>query len=84
MESALEALLVFFALTQSEDASGCVGGQRPRQGLAAGAAQQHVESTGARRFLAAFRHAVSITGQLRQQQPEEQHQDLLLDHREDT
>lgn len=84
VESALKALPLFYALAQREDASGRVSGQRPPLRHAAGAAQQHVESTGARRLPAAFRHAVSITGQLRQQQHEKQHRDLLLDQRDGT
>lgn len=83
VESALEAPLLFLALAQREDAGGRVSCQRPPQHHATGAAQQHVESTGARRLSAAFRHVVSITGQLRQQQHEKQHRDLLLDQRDD-
>lgn len=83
VESALKALPLFFAFAQREDASGRISGQRPPQ-RHAGATQQHVESTGARRLSAAFRHAVSITGQLRQQQHEKQHRDLLLGQRDGT
>lgn len=84
MESALKAPPLFFAFAQREDASGRISGQRPPRRRAAGAAQQHIESTGARRLSAAFGHAVSITGQLRQQQHEKQHRDLLLDQRDGT
>lgn len=84
LEPALKALLLFRALTQSEDAGGRVSGQRGPQGLAAGAAQQHVEPTGAGRLSATLRQAVGVTGQLRQQQHQEQHRNLLLDQRADV
>lgn len=78
METALQTVLVLSPFTQSEDAGGGVPCERPSKVLAARATQQHVEATGASWLSAAIRHAVSITGQLRHQQHQDQHQDFLL------
>ena len=82
VQSALQAALIVPAFTQSEDAGGGISSQLSPQGPAAGAAQQHVEATGAGWLSAALRHAVSVTCQLRQQQHQHQHQDLLLGERD--
>lgn len=77
MEAALEAMLVLPPFAQSEDTSRSVPCEGSPKVIGAGATQKHVEATGVGRLSAALRHAVSLTGQLRQQQHHHQHQDLL-------
>lgn len=79
VEPTLQAVLVFFAFAQCEDAGGCIPREGSPQGRAAGATQQHVEATGAGRLSAALGQTLSIAGQLRQQQHPDQQQDFLQD-----
>lgn len=82
LQAALQPLLLLrpSSLAQGEDAGGGVAALGSHRGLAAVAAQQHVEATGARRRqAAALGHAVSVAGQLRQQQHQDQGENFLLD-----
>lgn len=76
-------MLILLPLAQGEDASGGVSCERPPRVLSAGATQQHVKATGAGRLSAALRQAVSVAGQLGQQQRQDEHQDFLLGEREE-
>ncbi|TNN52778.1 hypothetical protein EYF80_037011 [Liparis tanakae] len=77
VQAALQAVLVVVAFAQREDAGGGV----PADVGVVRAAQNHGEAAGASRPPAALRHAVSVAGQVRQQQHQDQHQDFLLGNR---
>lgn len=78
VESALQAMLIFFPFTQGENARSGISRKGSTVAHSARAAQQHIEATGTRGLSAALRHVVSTTSQLRQQQYQHQHQDFLL------
>lgn len=84
LQAALQPLFLvqLTSLAQGEDAGGGVAASLGSH-LAAVAAQQHVETAGARRWQgAALGHAVSVAGQLRQKQHQHQGQKFLLDTRD--